>query len=67
MLGAFNAAFVHPGHVPREFTALLTRLFEDRQSRDYDILPEITEAEARQDVEDAQQIVEAIRRYSVSA
>ena len=63
VLGAFNRAFVHTGLFPRAFTVLLTRLFENRQSGDYAILPGITEAEARQDVADAQQIVEAIRRF----
>jgi uncharacterized protein (UPF0332 family) len=62
VLGAFNRAFVHAGLLPREFTALLTRLFENRQSGDYGVLPGVTEAEARQYVTDAQRIVEAIRR-----
>jgi uncharacterized protein (UPF0332 family) len=39
VLGAFNKAFVHTGLFPKEFTALLTRLFENRQSGDYDVLP----------------------------
>jgi hypothetical protein len=42
---------------------LLTRLFENRQSGDYDMLPEVTEAEARQDVADARRIVETIHRF----
>lgn len=53
---------MHAGLVPQEFTALLTRLFENRQSGDYDVLPGVTEAEARQDVADAERIVLAIRR-----
>jgi uncharacterized protein (UPF0332 family) len=63
VLGAFNRAFVHTGLLPKEFTALLTRLFENRQSGDYDVLPGVTEAEARQDVADAQRIIEAIRSF----
>jgi uncharacterized protein (UPF0332 family) len=63
VLGAFNRAFVHAGLFPREFTALLIRLFENRQSGDYGVLPGITEAEARQDVTDAQRIVEAVRHF----
>ena len=54
VLGAFNKTFVHAGHFPREFTTLLTRLFENRQSGDYDVIPAVTEVEARQDVADAQ-------------
>jgi hypothetical protein len=42
---------------------LLTWLFENRQSGDYDVLPGVTEPEARPDVADAQRIVEAIRRF----
>jgi uncharacterized protein (UPF0332 family) len=30
VLGAFNRAFVHTGLLPREFTAFLTWLFENR-------------------------------------
>jgi|RhiMetdeSRZDD1v2_1073273.scaffolds.fasta_scaffold162726_6 hypothetical protein len=47
----------------QKFTALLTWLFENRQSGDYDVLPGVTEPEARPDVADAQRIVEAIRRF----
>ncbi len=53
VLGRFNKAFVHSGIFPMEFTTLLTRLFEDRQSGDYDFLPGLTETEVRQDVADA--------------
>jgi uncharacterized protein (UPF0332 family) len=63
VLGAFNKIFVHTGPFPKEFTALLTRLFENRQSGDYDVLPGVTETEARQDVADAQRIIEAIRSF----
>ena len=63
VLGAFNRAFVHTRVFPRELTALLTRLFENRQSGDYGVLPGVTEVEARQDVADAQRLVEAIRRF----
>jgi uncharacterized protein (UPF0332 family) len=66
VLGAFNKGFVYPGLFPREFTTLLTRLFEDRQSGDYDVLPGVTEAEAHQDVADAQRIIEAVRQFLVS-
>lgn len=34
VLGAFNRGFIHTGVFPREFTAILTRLFENRQSGD---------------------------------
>ena len=60
VIGMFNKRFVHTGQLPREFTAILTRLFEDRQSGDYDVTIELTEAEAREDVADAARIVEAV-------
>lgn len=65
VLGRFNKEFVHSGVFPREFTVILTRLFEDRQSGDYDFIAGVTETEARQDVADAQRIVEAV--YSILA
>jgi uncharacterized protein (UPF0332 family) len=74
VLGAFNRAFVHTGLLPREFTGLLreftgllTRFFENRQSGDYDVLPGVTETEARQDITDAQRIVGAIRNFLSSS
>jgi uncharacterized protein (UPF0332 family) len=38
LLGTFNREFVKNQVFQRDFTAKLTRLFEDRQSRDYDVL-----------------------------
>jgi uncharacterized protein (UPF0332 family) len=67
VLGSFNKAFIHPGTFPKEFTTLLTRLFEDRQTGDYDVLPGLTETEARQDVADARRIVEAVHRFLASS
>jgi uncharacterized protein (UPF0332 family) len=63
VLGAFNKEFVRSGIFPKEFTALLTRLFEDRQSGDHDFMPGLTEEEPRQDVADAQKIVDSVQRF----
>jgi len=60
VLGAFNRDFVHSGQFPREFTVVLARLLEDRQTGDYDPTPSLEVAEAQRDVEDAQRIVDAI-------
>ena len=62
-IGRFNKDFVQHGIFPREFTAVLTRLFEDRQSGDYDLSGIITEEEARLDVGDAKRILDAITTY----
>ena len=63
VLGAFNKEFVHTGYFPNDFTTLLTRLFEDRQMGDHDFIPGISKEEARQDVADAQKIVEEIKKF----
>ena len=63
VLGRFNKEFVHPGIFPKEFTTVLTRLYEDRQSGDYDFVAGVSESEARQDVMDAHRIVDAIHRF----
>ncbi|MBI1871503.1 MAG: glutamate--tRNA ligase [Chlamydiae bacterium] len=63
VIGAFNKNFVHAGVFPPEFTKLLTRLFEDRQSGDYDFLPASMEDDARQDVTDAEIFVETIEKF----
>jgi len=63
VLGAFNRDFVHADQFPREFTAILASLFEDRQTGDYDPTASLDVAEAERDVEDAQRIVDAIDAY----
>lgn len=63
LIGAFNRDFVKTQVFQRDFTAILTRLFEDRQSGDHDVFAAITEQEARRDVDDAQRIVESIQQY----
>lgn len=42
-IGQFNKEFVRTGLFPREFATTLARLFEDRQSGDYDILSAVSE------------------------
>jgi uncharacterized protein (UPF0332 family) len=67
VIGRFNKDFVRAGLFPGRFTRIITRLFEDRQSGDYDVIGCITEAEARQDLEDASELVGAVRLYLESA
>ncbi len=45
---------------PREFTTILARLFEDRQTGDYDPTTRLEAADAERDVADAERIVDAI-------
>lgn len=63
VISRFNKEFVHTDIFPREFIAIVTRLFEDRQTGDYDFTVGVTESEAHQDVADAQRIVEAIQQF----
>lgn len=63
VLGAFNRDLVRPGHFPPEFTTILTRLFEDRQTGDYDPTPGLGPDEASRDLADAERVVDEIERY----
>jgi hypothetical protein len=63
VLGAFNRDLVRTGELPREFTAILTRLFEDRQTGDYDPTASLDAAVAERDVQDAQRIVDAVAEH----
>jgi len=62
-IGRFNKDFVRTGIFPIEFTAILTRLFEDRQSGDYDLSGLVSAEEANRNVKDARRMLEAIERY----
>lgn len=63
VLGRFNKTFIHHGIFPREFTVLLTRLYENRQVGDYEAMLSVTEDEAIRDVADARRVVEAVRQF----
>lgn len=63
LIGRFNKDFVRAGLFDPVFTRTLTRLFEDRQLGDYDATAEITQAQAAQDIADAQALVDAIRAH----
>lgn len=59
--------FVRSGLVPTSFTTMLTRLFEDRQTGDYDVTVGVSDEEARRDIEDAALIVATLRRHLADA
>jgi hypothetical protein len=67
LIGRFNKDFVKTGLFPQDFTRTLARLFEDRQTGDYDVTGTMAEEEARKDVEDAKEIVTAVTAYLGSA
>jgi hypothetical protein len=62
-LGAFNRECVTSAEFPKEFTRILTRLFENRQLGDYDVADSIDSEMAHRDVDDARRIVEACATY----
>jgi len=63
LLGAFNREFVKTNEFPPDTYRRLQRLFEDRQTGDYDWAAQIDEETAKQDLEDAEQIIELCRKY----
>lgn len=62
-IGRFNKDFVRTGMFSKEFTAILTRLFEDRQSGGYDVSGLVTAEDAQRDVDDARRLLKAIDAY----
>jgi uncharacterized protein (UPF0332 family) len=63
VIGRFNKDFVKTGVFPDTFTRILTRLFEDRQSADYDVADTLSQEDAERDVADSREIVNKIRSY----
>jgi hypothetical protein len=63
VMGAFNREFVKTGILPTETTRRIQRLFEDRQTADYDWKIRIDEATAAADLSDAESLVDACRQH----
>jgi uncharacterized protein (UPF0332 family) len=63
VISAFNQHFVRTGVFPKEFSRLISRLFRERQTGDYEFDLSIGEEDARQDVQIAEQILQAIIAY----
>ena len=61
LIGRFNKDFVRTGRMPTDFAKILTRLFQDRQLGDYGAPASISPEQARQDIDDARQLIAAIR------
>jgi uncharacterized protein (UPF0332 family) len=62
-IGAFNREFVKTGVFPGDTARKIQRLFEDRQTADYDWSIHVDEATASEDVRDAEWLVKACREY----
>ncbi len=63
VIGAFNKEFVKTALFPIDTTRKLQRLFEDRQTSDYDCVEEIDNETARADIEDATALITLCRTY----
>jgi uncharacterized protein (UPF0332 family) len=61
LIGRFNKDFVRTRRMPTAFARILTRLFQDRQLGDDGAPASISPAQARQDIDDARQLIVAIR------
>ena len=62
-LGAFNREFVKPGAFPPDTFRKIQRLFEDRQTADYDWNVSLDRETALEDVTAADWLVGACREY----
>jgi len=63
VISSFNRYFVRSGTFPKEFSALLTRLFRDRQMADYEFDLSLSEEETRNAIESSLTILKAIKTY----
>jgi uncharacterized protein (UPF0332 family) len=64
-IGAFNRELVKTGIFPGDTARKIQRLFEDRQTADYDWSIHVDAATADEDVRDAAWLVNACREYLV--
>lgn len=62
-IGAFNREFVKSGVFPPETTRQLQRLFDNRQTADYDWIISVDEQTASEDVANAEALVKACRNF----
>jgi len=62
-IGAFNREFIKTGIFPREFTNMIQRLFEDRQTGDYDSASSLDRETAQENIRSAETIIVAIKEY----
>ena len=63
LIGAFNRDFVASGKLPKDLGKALGRLFDRRQTADYDIFDRASREEADQAIADASALISAIDSY----
>ena len=62
-ISEFSKLFIKTNIFSKETGKSLSRLFENRQIGDYDFGMDITESEARTDIDAAANVVESIKKY----
>ncbi|MBP7282204.1 MAG: HEPN domain-containing protein [Leptospiraceae bacterium] len=62
-IGAFNREFVKSGIFPKEYTAILQGLFEDRQASDYDAITTFTSEVTKEAIHNSGMILNSIEKY----
>lgn len=62
-IGAFNREFIKTGIFPREYMLAVQKLFDERQTGDYDIFSEIDRDTACECAEDARKLIDGIKKY----
>jgi uncharacterized protein (UPF0332 family) len=62
-IGSFNKEFVKQGTFPKSFSKTIQKLFNERQSGDYDFGSSIGADIAEEDIEQVKEIVESCETY----
>ena len=63
VIGGFSQYFIKTGVFPKEFAEIIDTLREDRENGDYSYEMLIDEGKAKQDIENAEKIILAIKKY----
>jgi Uncharacterized conserved protein related to C-terminal domain of eukaryotic chaperone, SACSIN len=63
VIGAFNREFIKTDIFPKNYSAVIQALFDDRQIGDYGIFVKISKSAAREHINKAEKMVEAIRLF----
>jgi uncharacterized protein (UPF0332 family) len=61
LIGAFNREFIATGKLPKELGKAIVRLFDQRQTADYDVFEHVSQEEADQSISDAEILIAAIK------
>lgn len=62
-IGSFNKEFVKTGKFPASFSKIIKKLFEERQTGDYDIQSYLDADIAEEDLDEAEKILGACEKY----